>query len=305
MLRILTWFWQQNGGRARYTAQHVNIWAAMVRRNLSIPHVISCVTDIPEGIDPSIEIIAPPRDFEDWRIPSWGKDKPQCLRRISMFAPDAAKTFGERFVCMDLDCVVTGALDPMFDTDSPFKIAIGTGKGRPYNGSMMLITAGARSQVYERFSLAGAIEAGRNFVGSDQAWIMHCLGPNEQTWGREDGLAYWSDWRRNSKARVTFFPGSTKPWGITDPYLRSHYRDFRPGRCMILGHGPTVWADAEAVMATGPVAGIVASPEAAAHLPADKVLGTAFSDAGLEDMARMLGFDDVVFCGRQPVKEAA
>lgn len=304
MIRVLTWYWQQPGGRARYTAQHVNILAAMVRRNLSMPHTFACVTDIPEGIDPSIEIIAPPRDFEDWRIPSWGKDKPQCLRRIAMFAPDAAKSFGERFVCMDLDCVVTGQLDPMFETDAPFKIAVGTGKGRPYNGSMMLITAGARSQVYERFTLAGAIEAGKTFVGSDQAWIMHCLGPKEAVWTQADGLEYWTNWRRNPRSRVTFFPGGTKPWDVTDPFLRSHYRAFRAGRCLVLGFGPTVWDEAEAAMRTGAFAGIVASPEAAAHIPG-KVLATALTDDELEKTARMLGFDDIVFCGRQPVQEAA
>src|SRR5690242_3543774 len=68
MITVLTWLWHQQRGPS-YSAAHVNIWADMVRRNLSMPHRIACVTDHPEGIDPSVEIIAPPRDFEDVRIP--------------------------------------------------------------------------------------------------------------------------------------------------------------------------------------------------------------------------------------------
>lgn len=304
MIRVLTWLWSQPDGRSRYTAQHVNIWAAMVRRNLTMPHTIACVTDMPEGIDRHVEIIEPPRDFEDWRIPTWGKDKPQCLRRIAMFAPDAAKTFGERFVCMDLDVVIHGALDPMFETDATFKIAVGTGRGRPYNGSMMLITAGARPQVYERFTPEAAAEAGQRFIGSDQAWISHCL-PGEATWGQPDGLEYWTSWRRNPKrSRLTFFPGAMKPWEVQDPFMRSHYRGFREGRCLILGHGPTVWDEAAEAIKAGPIAGVVASPEAAAHFPG-AVMATALTDDKLERVARMLGFDEIVFCGREPVMEAA
>jgi hypothetical protein len=61
MLTVLTWLWLQEGGRTAYRAEHVNAWAAMVRRNLSLPHRIACVTDMPDGIAASIDIIVPPR----------------------------------------------------------------------------------------------------------------------------------------------------------------------------------------------------------------------------------------------------
>ncbi len=38
----------------------------------------------------------------------------------------AAEIFDERFVCMDLDCVIGGELDSFFDTDAEFKMAQGT-----------------------------------------------------------------------------------------------------------------------------------------------------------------------------------
>jgi len=231
MLTVLTWYWKQPGGRTQYTAQHVNIWADMVRRNLQMPHRLACVTDTPEGIIPSIDIISPPREFEEWRIPTWPQRRPQCLRRLVMFGPDAARIFGDRFVCMDLDCVIAGPLDPLFDVENDFRIFRGTSRGRPYNGSMMLITAGARPQVYEHLTIEGAALAGQQFVGSDQAWITHCLGPNEATWGYEHGVfAYRPSTRRHwAHCRVMFFPGHIKPWTLPtmrlDRAVMAHYRE--------------------------------------------------------------------------------
>ena len=100
MITVLTWYWKQDGGRIEYRAEHVNIWADMVGRNLlKTPHRIACVTDLPEGIDPSIEIIAPPRDFEGITIPTWGPQRPQCLRRIDAGDPQswqAARDQGDK-----------------------------------------------------------------------------------------------------------------------------------------------------------------------------------------------------------------
>lgn len=213
-LTILTWLWRQPDSWEDYTAYHVNVFADMVRRNLSITHRIACVTDTPEGIDTSITIIPPPREFEDVRIPTWGEHKPQCLRRLSMFRRDAAQIFGQRFVCMDLDCVISDSLDPLFATDALFKICSGTQRGRLYNGSMMLITAGSRPQVYERFTPELAIVAGNRFLGSDQAWISYILGPGEPIWGPEDGVCWRDVPHLSGQCRITFYPGLPKPWEI-------------------------------------------------------------------------------------------
>ncbi len=302
MLRVMTWFWAQPGGRTHYSAQHVNIWADMVRRHLTIPHRLACVTDIPAGIDPSIEIIDSPRDFEDVRIPTWGPDKPQCLRRLAMFAPDAGERFGERFVSMDMDCVIADSLDPLFDTDADFKMYRGTSGERPYNGSMLLMTAGARPQVYDRFTPEGAAEAGQKYVGSDQAWISHVLGRGEATWGPEDGVCWYSrmGMRLTPNPRLLFFPGTPKPWEVADrnqnPFVVEHYRAEGRGRCLVLGYGPTVWADAEAAMRDGPYAAVIASPEAAEHWTGE-VFAIARHDRHAERIARMNGFEPV-FCGR-------
>lgn len=230
MLTILAWYWRQEKSRAAYREEHVNIWADMVRRNLSMPHRIACVTDIPEGIDRSVEIITPPGDFMDISNPKWSSGKPQCYRRLSMFRRDAANIFGERFVCMDLDSVIGGPLDPLFDRDEDLVLFKGTHRNRPYNGSMMMIRAGCRPDVFEDFTQEGALESGHEFCGSDQAWLMHKLGPNEATWDERDGV-YWfgGPYRRRAKVstpRILFYPGAIKPWDATllDRFTREHYR---------------------------------------------------------------------------------
>lgn len=307
-LTVLTWFWTQPGGPAAYTAEHVNIWAAMVRRHLRQPHRLACVTDIPQGIDPSIEIIRPPGEFADIILPSWGPRRPQCLRRLSMFRPDAGALFGQRFVCMDLDCAIGGDLDPLFDTDDEFRIYRGTAKGRPYNGSMMLLKAGARTKVYEGFTPEGAVEAGRRYIGSDQAWISHVLGPHEATWGPEDGACWFGDrMHTRDNPRVVFFPGSPKPWQVvendSDPWVAQHYRGARQGRCLVAGYAPNVWEEIDEAMATGAFEAVIASPEVAEHWPGS-VLAVAADDSHARRLVRMHGFSDAAYCG-QTRQEAA
>jgi hypothetical protein len=296
-VKVLTWLWAQPGGRTLYTAQHVNIWADMVRRHLKAPHTIACVTDTPKGIDPSIEIIKPPREFESIRIPTWKEARPQCFRRLAMFRADAAETFGERFLCMDLDCVISGPLDPFLAGDPDFRIARGTSPERPYNGSMVLLKAGARPEVYERFTQEGAAEAGRRFLGSDQAWIAHVLGPNEPTWGEEHGLGWWQ--AGGKPQPLLFFPGTTKPWDALahDKHIQTHYRRAGQLRGLILGRGRTLWGEAEAALETGPFDGVIALRETVRHWPGP-IAAVATTDEHALALAGMLGYSDITFCGR-------
>lgn len=195
-----------------------------------MPHRLAVVTheDINIG---GVEVIRPPTDFDNVRIPTWNEKKPQCLRRLTMFKPDAAKWFGPRIISMDMDCVITGPLDPLFNTNDDFRITIGTApKQRPYNGSLMMIKAGARPQVYNDFTPQRAAMAGKHFLGSDQAWIAFSLGWGERTWDEKDGAVWFSP--RYSMTppdcRVMFFPGTPKPWQVAgsrplDHWVRKHY----------------------------------------------------------------------------------
>lgn len=233
-LTVCTWLWRQPGCRTRYTADHVNTWARMVSRHLTLPHRLLCLTDDPDGIE--IDTAPVPTDFTDVRVERWSSKRgyPQCYRRLALFRRDIDGLLGPRFVSMDLDCVVFGSLDPLFDRDDDLVLFRGTGRKRPYNGSMILMDAGARPEVYEDFSQASAEKAARHHLGSDQGWLAYKLGPDETIWTDRDGVRHHNPRVRRMmrcrscierQVRVLFFAGRVKPWDLMhEPVIREHYR---------------------------------------------------------------------------------
>lgn len=304
-IKIITWLWSQPQSRTTYTAKHVNIWAAMVSRHLTLPHTLACVTDMPEGIDPHIEIITPPKDFIGIETPTWNTDKPNCFRRLTLYSPNAADIFkAKRFVSMDLDTVIGSNINDLFDREDDIILYKGTSFDRPYNGSMVMMTAGARPQVYTEFSQENAIKSGQKYVGSDQAWISYCLGPNEKTWSFEDGICWWgSQYNTLIKTRkIMFFPGVIKPWQIViydmDNWCVKHYRGHKRGKCLILGYNKNVWEELKIMKNQGPFDAFIVSPEVHRHLPDIEILDIAANDWQAENLARMHGYENFVFAGR-------
>ena len=198
MLKIMTWYWKQEKSRFVYTAEHVNRWAEQIEKYVSLPHTIACVTNLPTGINKNIEIIPMPKKFSNIRTATWGVGgKPQCYRRLSLFAPNAEEIFGaKRFVSMDLDVKIFNNIDKILSKKDDFIIMkshnadLNAKRFRPYNGSMMMINAGARPRVYTEFNQAMAEISGKTFLGSDQAWIAYCLGYAEKTWDEKDGIYF-------------------------------------------------------------------------------------------------------------------
>lgn len=167
--------------RVAYTADHVNRAKSMVRRHLKLPHEIVCITDNPSGIDSDIRIVPLWDDFKDLK---------SCFIRLKAFSPSMKELIGPRFVSIDLDVVVVGDLDPLFNRPEDFVIWSNVDGHTPYCGSMFLMTAGSRSRVFTQFDPARSLERirARRFVGSDQAWISEVLGPGEAQWTKKDGV---------------------------------------------------------------------------------------------------------------------
>jgi hypothetical protein len=293
-LRILTWLWSQPGCRSTFTAANVNIWAAMIRRHCTLDIELACVTDMPGGIDSSIRIIRPPGEWEGLQTAGWKGGRPSCYRRIAMFRPDAARIFGRRFVCMDLDCVIGGNIDSILGRDDDLVLLSPSNKGTRwlYNGSMMMMTAGCRPHVYETFTPERAELASRKFVGSDQAWLAYSLGSGEKTWSREDGVVRYG---QSATGPMMFFPGHIKPWDcLSDQWIGSNYRLGSGRSGIILGQKETVWA--EAARAKGPFDHVIALPQAASAWP-KPVDAIADTIEHAKVLARMLGIDHPVICG--------
>lgn len=230
MLRVCTFKWSDPNYRFNklflYGAEHVNRWARAVRRNLSIPHEIVVITDDPAGITEDVRI-----------VPLWDdlRHMGGCYTRLRAFAPDMAEIIGPRFVWMDLDCVIAGSLDEPFSRKEDFIIWHNGISNNPYCGSMVMMDAGARKEVWEDFDPATSPQAAKPLIGTDQAWIAHRLGPDEATWTRADGILsryhtgiggsrLMGRAIRNAKkalpegARVVFFHGPLSP---CQPHLQA------------------------------------------------------------------------------------
>jgi hypothetical protein len=295
-LRVLTWLWSQPGGRTTFTATHVNIWAAMIRRHCTLDIDIACVTDMPGGIDPSVRIIAPPGFHDGLQTARWKGGRPSCYRRIAMFRPDAAAIFGERFCCMDLDVVIGANIDAILSRpedivlNSPSQI----GSRWIYNGSMLLMTAGARPRVYEEFTPEKAEQASLRFVGSDQAWLAYSLGRGEATFGPRDGVHRWG---QKHEGPIVFFPGDVKPWDVLGvPWVAEHYR-LEAGRSgLVLGNKRSVWDEAREAMRGSAFDHVVALPQAAEKWPG-RVDAVAKDFPHARALSRMLGVETPVVCG--------
>lgn len=199
----------------------------MVVRHYPAPHRFLCVTNDPAGIDPDIEIIPDRADFADLKSPHGGNN-PACYRRLRLFHPDAAATFGERIVSLDLDTVIVGDLRPLWDRPEPFVGWTDPLYPQQLCGSMLLLTAGAKRMVWNLFdpatSPAQAAHAG--YRGSDQAWISYCL-PRDARWTAADGVLSWrklNGWLPEG-ARIVFFHGARKPWDAGMPeWVRENWR---------------------------------------------------------------------------------
>jgi hypothetical protein len=134
--------------RSRYPSVYANRLYAAVRRHLSRPFRFVCLTDDPIGLDPGI----------DWR-PLPPIPLPEAVawtpwRKLSVWRYPLADLEGD-VLFLDLDLVVTGPLDPMFD-HAPGRYCVienWTQKGRGIgNTSVFRFRAGAHPEVYDRFA---------------------------------------------------------------------------------------------------------------------------------------------------------
>lgn len=149
---------------------------------------------------------------------------PGCLCRLRMFdrawQERQGLSKGDRIVCMDLDSVVTGSLDTVFDRDDKFVILWGANSENknPFNGSLMMLRAGYHEEVWSKFNLDDLMLCRYHHFPDDQAWIWHML-PKAAGWkaGYMSGIYAFKKpgWPRGDDlphdARLVVFPGWRDP----------------------------------------------------------------------------------------------
>jgi hypothetical protein len=151
---------------------------------------------------------------------------PGCFARLRMFDPEwqAEHKIVGRLVCMDLDAIVTGPLDTLFDRPEEFVILRGGNASNPcpFNGSLQMLRAGARPDVWSDFSLKAAGEVPFYEFPDDQAWLAAKM-PDAAGWtvGPESGAYCFQKpgWPKGealpADARFVAFPGWRDPSKFT------------------------------------------------------------------------------------------
>jgi len=235
MLTVATFRWKPpTGYRSVFGPETVIVLRDMIRRNYAQPHRFVCVTDDPAGLK-DVETIPLWDDFASVPSPH-GRGNPSCYRRLKLFDPTIASLLGPRIVSMDLDTVIVGDLAPIFNRTEDFVIWGQADQAKQwYNGSLFMLTAGARPRVWSEFnpktSPLLAKRAGK--FGSDQGWISYCLGPKEATFGQQDGVYSFrvhvqpkGDDYLPENARIINFHGHVDPWHWRAQrldWVRKHY----------------------------------------------------------------------------------
>lgn len=201
-LVISTWIWGD-----KYGADHVAKLAVGVARNLDQPHEFRVFEPEPQDL--------------------YLTERKGCFARLRTFDPAWQAAQGiklyDRIVVLDLDLVVTGPLDGLFDRPEPFAIlqGVNTANPCPFNGSLWMLEAGYRPDVWHEFSLELAAKVPHYEFPDDQAWLADML-PDAGAFGPEDGVYAFQKrgWPKGEalpkNARIVAFPG----WRDPSQYVR-------------------------------------------------------------------------------------
>jgi hypothetical protein len=160
-----------------------------------------------------------------------------CLCRMRLFDPGFQEIYGikngEHVAVLDLDIVITGRLDPLFERDESLVILAGANAANPcpFNGSVMMMTAGANVDLWADLNADVLQTIPRYEFPDDQGWI-HFKRPNAATWqvGSSSGIYAFRKpgWPPGDElpvdARLVAFPGRRDPSQFTHlPWVKKFW----------------------------------------------------------------------------------
>lgn len=177
----------------------------MLKRHLSVPHKITVISDHPMGIPSGMTFFNVAQTLLERKKKNLPKGKltRNCMRRMWLYSQEA-EVLGDRLLQLDIDMVLTDSIDPLVNRPEPFVIWKGDSTKKPnrphgwaYNATIMLLTPGARRDVWDRwFKDPNGIykeskEAGWDpDTNSDQAIATYLLHQKEPVanWTSADGI---------------------------------------------------------------------------------------------------------------------
>lgn len=207
-LTVGTFFWG-----SKYGPEYVERLQWGVRRHLKTPHRFRVFTP-------------PPEDEALTR-------RPGCFARLRAFDPawQAKNRIEGRLLVLDLDVVITGNIDHLVARPEPFVILQGVNAANPcpMNGSVWMLQAGYRPDVWSKFSLDAAAKLPAHEFPDDQGWFFDRM-PDAGAYGAADGVYAFQKkgWGKGdalpADARLVAFPGWRDPGQFTHlPWVRDHW----------------------------------------------------------------------------------
>jgi hypothetical protein len=170
-LTITTWLW---GHKYNYS-DVVKLYSGF-HRNLKQKHRFILFSEFPFSIK-GVEW----NPIPDLKL----TEMDGCFARLRMFDPEfqAKHKLKGRIVCTDLDTIVTGNIDPLFDRSEPFLILQGANSINPcpYCGALMMFRAGAYPELWRDFNLEVINTIPFHEFPDDQGWIHYKI-PDAAGW---------------------------------------------------------------------------------------------------------------------------
>lgn len=219
----------------KYSSQYVNTLYSMVKRNLTIPFTMVCLTDNKQGIDSDILCLDLPKELTGW----WCKPY--------MYSADLP--LNGTILYMDLDVVVSGNLNKLFDyePDNWCVIRDFTRAMQPqwekYNSSVVRFKVGQLHNVWAEFR-KDPQKIIRSHFG-DQDWLWTAAKGTAKLWP-DEWIRSWkweirkdrhlqSGTKGNRKFRtvedvvppddccICVFHGDPNPHNCDDPWVRNNW----------------------------------------------------------------------------------
>lgn len=184
MITVVLWKWGK-----KFTAGHVAKMQSMLSRHLTLEHEIVCITDRPKELPKGVRSATMPPVLP-WDV--------KGLRRMWLYSHEAG-VLGDRLFQLDLDVVLTDCIDPIVDRPEPFVIWKSDSNFKDkwaYNATVMLVTPGAKHDVWQRWAAdprgvfkAADVDGWAPKINSDQAIACYLMKDQDvPVWTQADGI---------------------------------------------------------------------------------------------------------------------
>lgn len=193
----------------KYGFEYANRLASMVRRNLSLPYSFICLTDDPYGLQCSYLPLQP--GLSGW----WNK--------LAVFKPEAT-SLARRVLVLDLDVVITGPLDHLFESSGPLVLTYDWLRPQYLNSACYLLETGSLPQVWTSFTA----EVPKKFWG-DQEWMTKVVAPDQLSFWPAGWIASYKthcrkEGRPPNDAKVVCFHGKPKPNECYESWIKEKWQ---------------------------------------------------------------------------------